>query len=31
MKLIWQSPMFFRRWGLFLKFGSRRVRLLPPW
>ena len=29
MKLIWQSPRFFRRAGLFLKVGSKRYRVLP--
>lgn len=29
MKLYWQSPMFFRRGGLFLKVGNMRMRLIP--
>lgn len=29
MRLIWQSPRFFRNWGLFLKLGNRRIKVLP--
>lgn len=29
MKIIWQSPRFFRQWGLYLKMGKRRIKLLP--
>lgn len=29
MKLIWQSPRFFRRAGLILQVGHRRYRVLP--
>lgn len=28
MKLIWQSPAFFKNWGLFIKRGNTRVKLL---
>lgn len=28
MKLIWHSPKMFFNWGLFLKVGKRRYRLL---
>lgn len=28
MKLIWQSPQFFRRGGLYLVVGKKRFRLI---
>lgn len=28
MKLIWQSPTLFRRAGLYLKVGDKRIRLI---
>lgn len=28
MKLIWQSPRMFFNWGLFLKVGKRRYKLM---
>lgn len=28
MKLIWHSPKMFFNWGLFLKVGKRRYRLV---
>lgn len=29
MKLYWQSPLIFRRGGLFLKIRNTRIRLIP--
>ena len=28
MKLIWQSPKMYFNWGLFLRVGKRRYRLV---
>jgi hypothetical protein len=27
MRLIWQSPRWFKHWGLFLRTPTRRIRL----
>jgi hypothetical protein len=31
LKVFWQSPKFFEKAGVFVKLGSKRIRVFPVW